>query len=158
MTLHPEIYLDALEVQYACNISGILQSMAKLPQLIQEDGAARNESYSTSELARHPVMVLFADKVADLAGISRPMEDEVCRSAYAICLERARTLMPVLPPGCRGWLKRCGPVHLTHDRVPNTTLCGMALLGNDYMKHRVEKTRCEACYAKAAELDLVTAQ
>jgi len=53
---------DALEVQNACNLSGVVHAFARAMS------AVRESSNGTSEANTHPIAVMFADKIMDLVG------------------------------------------------------------------------------------------
>lgn len=56
---------QALDVQTACNLSGIVHSFAEIVS------AMRTEHHmDTAQCNRHPVCVLFSDKIADMTGSS----------------------------------------------------------------------------------------
>lgn len=55
---------DAIAVQDACNLSGVVRSFAELMPVVREHVKAQG----TDAINRHPVCVLFASKIADLAG------------------------------------------------------------------------------------------
>lgn len=63
------IYADALAVQDACNLSGIVHSWAESMSAIWEE--ERECHGGTDFVNRHPVNILFASKVADLTGAER---------------------------------------------------------------------------------------
>lgn len=62
---------QALDVQNACNLSGILKSAydaACSLRLCEKHG----QGLSTDEVNQHYIMVLFAHKIADLTGVAGP--------------------------------------------------------------------------------------
>ncbi len=63
-----ELAQEALNVQDACNLSGVVHSFSRtiteLRALLETDG-----KLSTHEVNTHPVCVLFADKIASLTGM-----------------------------------------------------------------------------------------
>lgn len=61
------MHLDALGVQNACNLSGVVFSFARHMQTLCDMGL------DTDAKNRHPVSVLFSSKIASLTG-SEPME------------------------------------------------------------------------------------
>lgn len=69
----------ALDIQNACNLSGVVHSFARtisrLRVLLDEQGNGGTRAVNT-----HPVSVLFADKIAHLAGIQGATE---IHDAYA---------------------------------------------------------------------------
>ena len=56
----------ALDVQDACNLSGVAIAFADVMRTL-----CAHVDASTGERNRHPIAVLWLDKMADLAGISR---------------------------------------------------------------------------------------
>lgn len=79
----------ALQVQDACNLSGVIHSWSKV---VTELRAACPE-LGTDGINRHPINVMFADKVADLTG-SRSTGNFV--SAYDECVRLSN--LPDAPP------------------------------------------------------------
>ena len=67
---------DAIAVQNACNLSGVVHAFARAMSAIRES------TNGTEEANRHPVAVLFADKIMDLVG--RPDFQEF-GNAYSEC-------------------------------------------------------------------------
>lgn len=58
---------DALNVQMACNLSGIVHSFSKAMTTLRE--IAREEGWeSTDKLNTHPVAILYSSKIASLTG------------------------------------------------------------------------------------------
>jgi len=56
------MYQDALDVQNACNLSGVLFSFARHMQTLCDLGI------DTDARNRHPVSILFSSKIASLTG------------------------------------------------------------------------------------------
>lgn len=71
---------DALTVQDACNLSGVVHAFARAMTVIRES------TPGTEDANRHPVAVLFADKIMDLVG--RP-DLSAYGKAYDSCKEIA---------------------------------------------------------------------
>lgn len=87
MTLK-EMCKMALAVQDACNLSGVVYTFREiLPDLRKEIGGGDSLNAGTDSVNRHPICILFADKIASLAGIQgitdRTME--VYHDAYEFC-------------------------------------------------------------------------
>ena len=61
--LDRKFYTEALQVQDACNLSGVVISFAGVLKKLREEGL------STDEIANHPVARVWADKIASLTGI-----------------------------------------------------------------------------------------
>ncbi len=57
------MYQDALIVQDACNLSGVVHSFSKHMQTLSDMGID-----NTDEKNRHPVCILFSSKIASLTG------------------------------------------------------------------------------------------
>ena len=74
-------YKTALTVQNACNLSGVVHSFSEIKSRIEGD---------TNERNTHPICKLFADKIADLAGV-RTLKQY--REAYEICLKEGKEIM-----------------------------------------------------------------
>ena len=72
---------DALTVQDACNLSGVVHAFSRAMTAIRED------SEGTDEANHHPIAVLFADKIMSLTG--RPGTDKFAE-AYHVCQELAK--------------------------------------------------------------------
>ena len=53
---------DALAVQDACNLSGVVHAFSLAMSTVREN------TNGTDEANRHPIAVLFADKIMDLVG------------------------------------------------------------------------------------------
>ena len=64
-------YREALTVQDACNLSGVVHAWSRVLDKIWFE--ARAAGQGTDYVNRHPISVLFADKLADLAG-TRPTD------------------------------------------------------------------------------------
>jgi len=59
---HDRMYKDAVQVQDACNLSGVLFSFARHMQTLCDMGL------DTDQKNRHPVSILFSCKIASLTG------------------------------------------------------------------------------------------
>lgn len=84
----------ALDVQDACNLSGVVHTWSKiLPQLrklVEGDCKANGKDFSTDVLNRHPVNVMFCNKLASLSGCNDPVSpsgDEGFSDAYRWALK-----------------------------------------------------------------------
>ena len=78
-------YNDAILVQDACNLSGIVHSWSQMLQKIWVE--AREQDAGTQFVNEHPINVMFASKVASLTGSEDPSQFSV---AYEACIERAK--------------------------------------------------------------------
>ena len=58
-------YQDALDVQDACNLSGVVFAFAKVMQDICDE--AIREGYDTEWKNTHPLVLLWVDKMVDLS-------------------------------------------------------------------------------------------
>jgi hypothetical protein len=61
-------YTSVLTMQNACNASGVMMSGPSYVEAVATE-LRRFGLYSTDNFKRHPVVILYADKLADLAGI-----------------------------------------------------------------------------------------
>ncbi len=59
-------YEDAINVQDACNLSGVVRSWAKVMSKIWDEAHA--QSAGTQFVNEHPINVMYASKVASLTG------------------------------------------------------------------------------------------
>ena len=57
----------AMEVQDACNLSGVVRSFAQITETLWAE--ARKQGHGTDWVNQHPISKLFADKLASLAGV-----------------------------------------------------------------------------------------
>lgn len=68
-----DLYLDALLIQDACNLSGVVHSfsstMSRLREILSQD-----EGFSTEKLNRHPIAILYSSKISSLTGSEVGME------------------------------------------------------------------------------------
>lgn len=71
-------YQDALTVQDACNLSGVVHAFAEILTRMEGDTRTRNT---------HPISKLFADKIADLAQVRSTSDYS---KAYAQCVNGAK--------------------------------------------------------------------
>ena len=77
------IYKAALDVQDACNLSGVVNSFSAALKEIWEEARAKGEG--TDYVNTHPVSKLFADKIVDLA---RVRDFEAYSDAYGACTKK----------------------------------------------------------------------
>ena len=79
-------YQDALDVQNACNLSGVVQSFSDILGRIWEEAHA--SGHGTLWVNQHPISVLFTNKIADLAhGDSPEQYGEAVETIYTRLLE-----------------------------------------------------------------------
>ena len=85
------MYQDALGVQNACNLMGVARSFAMAAQQIPELITLEGGPHGTSAVNRHPLMVLWISKLAELSGNALACDpdggDPGCR-AYVEILTR----------------------------------------------------------------------
>ena len=74
---------DAIQVQDACNLSGVVHSMAEAMESVC--GMANRLGKGTTWKNRHPVIVLFAAKVAHLAGLSDSSLCDTYERSHQLC-------------------------------------------------------------------------
>ena len=72
----------ALDVQNACNLSGVVRSWSEALSAVWDE--ARRSGHGTDWVNTHPVSVLFSDKVLSLTGSDR---SDAYRDAYSACSE-----------------------------------------------------------------------
>lgn len=82
--LTSEDYKQAIRVQDACNLSGVVHSWSKMISKIWEEANAGKKG--TEWVNTHPINVMFASKVASLTGCEAT---ESFSEAYAACQDRA---------------------------------------------------------------------
>lgn len=73
---------DALLVQSACNLSGVVRSWATITEILWEE--ARRQNAGTAFVNTHPICQLFAFQAAYLAWGTEPHCD-VYSAAYTAC-------------------------------------------------------------------------
>ena len=72
-------YADALMVQDACNLCGVVQSFAELLKRLMTEATENGEG--TDYVNRHPLSVMYADKIRDLTRLT----DDALYRAYKVC-------------------------------------------------------------------------
>ena len=90
MSLTAQDYRNAIDVQNACNLSGVVFSFAKVMQKICDE--ARDLGKGTDWKNNHPIAVLYASKVSSLAGDVHAGEYS---KAYDACAKNAEELKEV---------------------------------------------------------------
>lgn len=90
MTPYRRAHKNALDVQDACNFSGVLLAFARDMEAVREHMHATG-GFNTRAFALHPVAILYMDKLADLQG--RPGTDELSE-AWDACDAVAHTPVP----------------------------------------------------------------
>lgn len=85
--LEAKDYQDAIDVQDACNLSGVVHSFSRvMPKLWEEAHAA---DLGTDYVNRHPIAVMYASKIASLTGSE--IDGEFSK-AYQACQDGAAKL------------------------------------------------------------------
>lgn len=80
-------YADAIQVQNACNLSGVVHSLSRmLPDIRDEVNAAGG---GTEEVNRHPIVTLFIEKLVSLNGRWVDGAGQFCEALHT-CEERAK--------------------------------------------------------------------
>lgn len=74
-------YMDAILIQDACNLSGVVGSFARVIKKIWAEARATDNG-STEWVNRHPISVLYSSKISSLSG-SEDMES--FSEAYDAC-------------------------------------------------------------------------
>lgn len=67
---------DAILVQDACNLSGVVHSLAIHCQKLREEGN------DTDEINKHPATVMYVAKLAHLCGIDVDWSTDPIKNAY----------------------------------------------------------------------------
>ena len=85
------MYQEALDVQNASNLSGVAHSLANITSKVW---AEVRETGGTEDVNKHPVIILFLDKMNQLAGLQNLSADSgpvvnAIANAYNICMEKA---------------------------------------------------------------------
>lgn len=99
MSISPKLYKQALDIQDACNLSGVVHTFSKTLHELHEAGL------DTKQIREHPISVLFADKIAHLTDTQSFSENcgEVISKAYSECHIKAN----ICP--------KCGENFATHN-------------------------------------------
>lgn len=78
-------YQDALMVQDAANLSGVVHSFSEVVSKIWKEGLDRG--HGTKYVNHHPITILYADKIADLSGSK---DFKVYTAAYQKCVKEVK--------------------------------------------------------------------
>lgn len=101
--LTPQDYADALYVQSACNLSGVVFAFAKVMEKICKD--SEEGKHGTEWKNTHPISQMYAEQIRYLACGSYEREDGY-GGAYEACEKEAlKTLKPGQKPS---WRTLCG--------------------------------------------------
>jgi hypothetical protein len=76
-------YQDALNSQSACNVTGLIQSMAKITECLWHTAWLYNKG--TEWVNHHPILQLYAYQLATLSHRREPMEWDGWMLANAFC-------------------------------------------------------------------------
>lgn len=89
----PEDFADAIAVQNACNLSGVVFSFSRVMQRICNEASAKG--HGTEWKNRHPIVRMYAEQIAHLSGAGMP-SDEGCSysKAHAECDARSKEQVP----------------------------------------------------------------
>jgi hypothetical protein len=83
------IYKEAIEVQDACNLSGVIHSFSKVMDEIWKE--AKDNGEGTYYVNHHPVAIMFSSKISSLTGqneVYGEPEHHSVNKAYVICEEK----------------------------------------------------------------------
>lgn len=83
---YDETFKEALAVQDACNLSGVVFAFSRAMEAICKE--ASEKGYGTEWKNRHPVSKLFADKITMLAFYGGAHDLHEYSKAYDECKER----------------------------------------------------------------------
>ena len=89
------IYRNALDVQTASNLSGVVLQFARDMERINEE--VRANSGGTEQVNRHPVCRLYAEQIAWLTGAGGCGDPDTYHQAYDACqrkVEEGQELHP----------------------------------------------------------------
>lgn len=86
----PADFADALAVQSACNLSGVVFSFARVMQRICNEAHAKG--YGTEWKNRHPIVRMYTQQIAHLSCAGLLLDDEAnpYSKAYAECEARSK--------------------------------------------------------------------
>lgn len=85
MTLSPMDYQRAIDVQDACNISGVIESLHAVLKSIRD--TAHVKGHGTDWINEHPIIVMYASKIYSLSHA-----DEYFSESYRQCRENCMVL------------------------------------------------------------------
>jgi hypothetical protein len=80
MAIDKKHWQNAMSVQDACNLSGVVFSFEKAMQAICDEANA--EGHGTDWKNTHPIVVLFTTQLAYLSNTATVVDSEVYRKAY----------------------------------------------------------------------------
>ncbi|MFA7218526.1 MAG: hypothetical protein WC057_08025 [Dehalococcoidales bacterium] len=84
-------YKNALDIQDACNSCGVIQQFARDVRALSAE--VRNEGKGTDDLNQHPVVILYLDKLCDLARYRDYRSDktmtQIFTEAFDVCWKKS---------------------------------------------------------------------
>ena len=83
MPLTKKDYEQAIEVQDACNLSGVVHTLEELLPRIREEPDCTGTGYVNS----HPIVVMYVNKLSSLSGAENGL---AFSTAYDECKKRAK--------------------------------------------------------------------
>lgn len=75
---------EAIDVQDACNLSGVVHSFSRVMTELREL-LSKEEGFSTDKLNQHPICVMFSNKIAILCDSESAVK---FNRAYEFCKEQ----------------------------------------------------------------------
>jgi hypothetical protein len=84
--MQPSDYQSALDVQTACNASGVINSLSRLMPAIWDE--ARQSGQGTDYVNRHPIVILYLNQLVWLA-TADCISPSAFYAAQKVCEERA---------------------------------------------------------------------
>lgn len=81
---------SALDVQNACNLSGVVRSFAEITSAMRTE-----HGMDTPTCNRHPVCILFAHKIADMVGVQTAEQGDTAAGIAMIECERMARQEPL---------------------------------------------------------------
>lgn len=87
------IYQTAIDVQDACNLSGVINSWKLCFQEINNE--MQTAKAGDDFRRKHPVNILFLSKVSQMMGFNDPVDWVSYGKAYQICKEKAIAISQV---------------------------------------------------------------
>ena len=85
---------EALDVQDACNLSGVVHSFARSLGALRDALAANGDRVSTSAINAHPIAKVWADKIAHLTQTQSGAFGDI-HHAYGVVHELANAPDPI---------------------------------------------------------------
>jgi len=83
--LEPKDYADAIQVQDACNLSGVVHKFSRIMTKIWEEARKdENKGYGTEWVNKHPIAVMYAEKIAHLT-TGQTLPGTAINAAWSFC-------------------------------------------------------------------------